>query len=310
MHPRPILRRCAGAAWAIALAALPVASTAALPDEIQVYTDAINAPGKRSLEVHVNTTPRGNLEQSFAGERITPHGLRLTPEFAFGITPTFEAGLYLPMVFDASLHGELAGIKPRLKWLPVRRQAGDDDQAHAVTLRQPLCERVHAVQPPADRHLPGHVVDTDSDHRDVRPERVPARAPSLVEHRGRIFGRRAGPTRLSATPPPERGDRSGAAERDQTEHPRDVKIEPALAGVGRARHPRLGKRDSCRKHDPGCDEQGTDSVQHLTHASHHRMNVHGKRAHRIRSKQRACHHLVKSNHGVARVRADDAAPLM
>ena len=32
---------------------------AALIDEIQVYTDDINAPGQFGLELHLNTTPKG-----------------------------------------------------------------------------------------------------------------------------------------------------------------------------------------------------------------------------------------------------------
>jgi len=38
---------------------IPSIAGAALSDEIQVYTDDINAPGEFGLELHVNTTPKG-----------------------------------------------------------------------------------------------------------------------------------------------------------------------------------------------------------------------------------------------------------
>ena len=98
---------------------------AALPDEIQVYTDDINAPGERGLELHINTTPRGNLTPGYAGERLTHHGTRITPEFSYGLTPSLEVGLYLPLVLDGHGRAELAGIKPRLKWLPIRPADGE-----------------------------------------------------------------------------------------------------------------------------------------------------------------------------------------
>jgi hypothetical protein len=115
------IRRLALLGW-LCLAA--GAARAALPDEIQVYTDDINAPGERGLELHINTTPRGTPAPNYPGERITDHGTRITPEFSFGLTPTLEAGLYLPVVLDSHGRAELAGIKPRLKWLPIRPTDG------------------------------------------------------------------------------------------------------------------------------------------------------------------------------------------
>ena len=44
---------------ALAHALLPNIAAAALSDEIQVYTDDINAPREFGLELHVNTTPSG-----------------------------------------------------------------------------------------------------------------------------------------------------------------------------------------------------------------------------------------------------------
>lgn len=106
--------------WLLALAMLPGLAAAALSDEIQVYADDINAPGERGLELHVNTTPEGRSVPDYPGEVVPNHGLRITPEFSYGITKAWEAGLYVPVNFDSRGRGELAGAKLRLKWLPVK----------------------------------------------------------------------------------------------------------------------------------------------------------------------------------------------
>ena len=73
---------------------------AALPDEIQVYADDINKPGAAGLELHVNTTPKGTNRPAYPSEITTHHGLRVTPEFSYGLSHDFEAGLYLPTVLS------------------------------------------------------------------------------------------------------------------------------------------------------------------------------------------------------------------
>jgi hypothetical protein len=105
------------------LAALPV--HAALSDEIQVYTDDINPPGESGLELHINTTPRGRSTPDYPGEATPNHGWRFTPEFSYGLSRDWEAGLYLPTNRDASGDTQLAGAKVRLKWLPLRPEEGD-----------------------------------------------------------------------------------------------------------------------------------------------------------------------------------------
>jgi hypothetical protein len=95
---------------------------AALPDEIQVYTDDINAPGEKGMEIHINTTPRGVKEGTYPGETVNHLGLRVTPEISLGLTPTTDIGLYLPMVKSHDGKAELAGIKFRFKWLPIQAQ--------------------------------------------------------------------------------------------------------------------------------------------------------------------------------------------
>jgi hypothetical protein len=100
--------------------AIAPAAHAALTDEIQVYDDSINKPGERGLELHLNTTPSGRAAPDYAGEIPPAHGLRVTPEFSWGLTETLEAGLYLPALMDRDNRFYVAGAKLRLKWIPKR----------------------------------------------------------------------------------------------------------------------------------------------------------------------------------------------
>ena len=94
--------------------------SAVMIDEIQVYTDDINAPGKFGLELHLNTTLQGRSTPDYPGEITPQHGLRLTPEFSYGLSKDFEVGLYLPTERTAGGSLLLAGTKVRLKWMPVQ----------------------------------------------------------------------------------------------------------------------------------------------------------------------------------------------
>ena len=94
--------------------------SAVMIDEVQVYADDINAPGKFGLELHLNSTLKGRSAPDYPGE-ITPNrGIRLTPEFSYGISHDFEAGCYVPMERTASGALDLGGAKVRLKWMPVQ----------------------------------------------------------------------------------------------------------------------------------------------------------------------------------------------
>lgn len=122
--PRAGIRDARAHLFAAALLALdatvPPPAHAALPDEIQVYVDDLNDPGQTSLQLHVNTTPSGVTTPEYPGESLADHGVRLTPEFAYGLTPDLEAGAYLPVVREAGGDVRLAGAKLRLKWVPLR----------------------------------------------------------------------------------------------------------------------------------------------------------------------------------------------
>ena len=96
----------------------------ALPDEIQVYTDDVNAPGERGIELHVNTTPSGRSAPGYPGEVPTHHGLRITPELSWGLAPDVDGGLYLPFVRSGDGTDYFAGPRFRLKWMPLRGKPG------------------------------------------------------------------------------------------------------------------------------------------------------------------------------------------
>ncbi|HZF15059.1 MAG TPA: hypothetical protein VE046_03860 [Steroidobacteraceae bacterium] len=96
----------------------------ALPDEIQVYTDDVSAPGERGIELHVNTTPSGRSRPDYAGEVTPYHGLRITPELSWGLVPDVDWGLYLPFVRSGDGTDYFAGPRFRLKWMPLRGKPG------------------------------------------------------------------------------------------------------------------------------------------------------------------------------------------
>jgi hypothetical protein len=121
----PVFRqRLARVLFAAAVGCVASPAHAVLTDEIQVYTDDINKPGQFGLELHVNATPKGRSTPEFPGEVTTNHGLRVTPEFSYGLTKDLEAGFYLPYARDAQGTTHFGGPKLRLKWLPL--QPGDD----------------------------------------------------------------------------------------------------------------------------------------------------------------------------------------
>lgn len=122
LAPHSHMRFCPTLLAALFVVAVP-ASRAVMIDEIQVYADDINPPGKFGLELHVNTTVQGRATPDYPGEITPEHGLRVTPEFSYGLTRTLEAGLYLPTERTANGALDLAGTKLRLKWLPLQPDA-------------------------------------------------------------------------------------------------------------------------------------------------------------------------------------------
>jgi hypothetical protein len=86
--------------WLTALAILCVlrsTSGHAQTDEIQVYNAEIAAPGVFNLTLHDNYTVNGPTSPDHPGGIVPNHTLNGVPEWAYGVTDWFEAGLYLPL---------------------------------------------------------------------------------------------------------------------------------------------------------------------------------------------------------------------
>jgi hypothetical protein len=96
-----------------ALLGLP-AIASAQTDEIQVYDAAIAAPGVFNLTWHNNFTPKGITIPAFAGAVTADKSWNGVPEWAYGVTDWFEAGLYMPIYsLDKNLGFGLDGFKLR-----------------------------------------------------------------------------------------------------------------------------------------------------------------------------------------------------
>jgi hypothetical protein len=94
-------------------------------DEIQVYDAEIAPPGIFNLMVHSNFTPAGRTTPDFPNAIIANHSVNGAAEWAYGVAPWFEQGLYLPVYsLYSTNHGpEINGFK--LRELFVRPHAHD-----------------------------------------------------------------------------------------------------------------------------------------------------------------------------------------
>jgi hypothetical protein len=96
------------------LLAMP-ALAAAQTDEIQVYNGEIAPVGIFNLMIHNNFTPRGRTTPDYTGAIVANHSYQVTAEWAYGVTPWFEQGLYMPVSSPYSTNdgGTLNGFKIR-----------------------------------------------------------------------------------------------------------------------------------------------------------------------------------------------------
>jgi hypothetical protein len=116
---RSIIRRLPWLAL-IAAPALCLAQT----DEIQVYDAEIAEQGKFNLMIHTNFTPKGLKEPAFPGAVQSDKTLVGVAEWAYGVRPWFEQGLYLPLYSYSQNQGmTYNGFK--LRELFVRPNAPD-----------------------------------------------------------------------------------------------------------------------------------------------------------------------------------------
>lgn len=83
-------------------------------DEIQVYDGGLAAPGVFNLTWHNNFTPHGIATPAFGGAVVADRSWNGVPEWAYGVTSWFEAGLYMPLyTYDKDSGWGLDGFKLR-----------------------------------------------------------------------------------------------------------------------------------------------------------------------------------------------------
>jgi len=93
-------------------------------DEIQVYDAEIAPLGAVNLTLHNNFTPSGRLAAEEPGGIIANHSWNGVPEWAYGVTPWFEAGLYLPL-YSITGDGSVLFNGFKLRTLFVEPNAAD-----------------------------------------------------------------------------------------------------------------------------------------------------------------------------------------
>jgi hypothetical protein len=93
----------------------------ATPDEIQVYTEELDAPGTFGLEQHLNYTIKGRQAPDYPGQMTSHHVTQITPEFSYGVTSNLEAGLYVPFAITPVGDTFLNGLRVRLKYIAPRQ---------------------------------------------------------------------------------------------------------------------------------------------------------------------------------------------
>lgn len=92
-------------------------------DEIQVYDATIAPTGAFNLTLHNNFTPSGNTTTDFPGGIVPEHSLNGAAEWAYGVAPWFEAGLYLPL-YSVTRTGSVLYNGFKLRALFVSPDAG------------------------------------------------------------------------------------------------------------------------------------------------------------------------------------------
>ncbi len=107
---------------ALAICGMFATHALAAPDEIEVYTDEMSAPGEFGLEQHLNYVIKGTQAPEYPGQMSTHHVTQATPEFYYGIAKNLEAGLYLPLAFTPDGNAFLNGLRLRLKYIAPHRE--------------------------------------------------------------------------------------------------------------------------------------------------------------------------------------------
>lgn len=101
-------------------------------DEIQVYDAEIEQVGKFNVMVHNNFTPIGRKTAEFPGGIIPNHSDNGAVEWAYGVKPWMEQGLYFPVysAYSKGRGGSLNGFK--IRELFVRPNAHEHEFFYGV----------------------------------------------------------------------------------------------------------------------------------------------------------------------------------
>src|SRR5579871_3293458 len=111
--------------------ALHITPAAAQTDEIQVYDAQITPTGAFNLTVHNNYTPSGRTTPAFPGAIVPDGTLNGVPEWAYGVAPWFEAGLYFPL-YSVTRNGSVLYNGFKLRALFVAPDAADREFFYGV----------------------------------------------------------------------------------------------------------------------------------------------------------------------------------
>jgi hypothetical protein len=89
----------------------------AASEEIQVYLDDLTKPGRFGADIHNNVTLSGSRTPDYPGALPAHHLLRVTPELYYGVSKTFELGLYLLNTYSPGNGANYEGQKVRFKYI-------------------------------------------------------------------------------------------------------------------------------------------------------------------------------------------------
>lgn len=119
------IRVCCRAALIVLAWIASSLSASAQTDEIQVYDANIEEQGVFNLMIHTNFTPVGRTTPVFPGAIIANDSVNGAAEWAYGVQPWFEQGLYLPVYsfYSKNYGATLNGFK--IRELFVRPNARD-----------------------------------------------------------------------------------------------------------------------------------------------------------------------------------------
>lgn len=101
-----------------AVLTLTAGAAHAADEEIQVYMNEMSRKGGYGLDVHTSYVLSGDRTPGFPGEQRSVRRLRVTPEWAYGLSDNIELGAYLPLTtLDHNGRFNVSGEKMRIKFI-------------------------------------------------------------------------------------------------------------------------------------------------------------------------------------------------